>query len=167
MEFRRPFSPPPLENQAAQTSPTSILQDEQHLDQQSPIHFSPCWIPTEFHSQPPTSPEWIDNLKEEHHFHHYSDDPDDLAFKAQKTNDHPWDPNASTYYIEGSQDNDGNEPCRKGGPKLRRKKNSVRARKPLHRKEKPPLRSEGKKTKGGRKLRGQWSDEALKAAIEG
>ena len=89
-----------------------------------------------------------------------------MAFKAQKTNDHLWDPNASTYYSEDNEDNDGTEPCRKGGPKLRRKKNSTRAREPLDRKEKPPPRSEGKKNKGERKLRKQWSDEALKAAIE-
>ena len=89
-----------------------------------------------------------------------------MTFRVQKTNDYPWDPNASTYYSENSQDNDGSEPCRKGGPKLRRKKNSARAREPLQRKKKPPPRSEGKKNKGGRKLRGQWSDDALKAVIE-
>ena len=165
-DFRRPFTPAPSEYQAPHTSPAGILQDEQQLDQQSPIHFSPCWIPTEFHNQPSTSPEWIDKLTREHHFHHCSDDLDDLAFRAQKKNDHPWDPNASTYYSVDSEDNDGNEPCRKGGPTLKRKEKSARAREPLHRKEKPPPRSEGKKTKGGRKLRGQWSDEALKAAIE-
>ena len=61
-------------------------------------------------------------LRGEHHFHHYSDDPNDLAFRAQKTQDHPWDPNASTYYSEDSQENDGSEPCTKRGPKLRKKK---------------------------------------------
>ena len=33
MEFRRLFNPPPLQNQAAHTSPPRILQEEQHLDQ--------------------------------------------------------------------------------------------------------------------------------------
>ena len=121
MELRKPFNPPPLQNQAVHTSSIAILQDEYHLDQQSPTHFSPYWSPIEFHNQPPISPEWIDKLRGEHHFHHCNDELDDLAFRAQKTNDHPWDPNASTYYSEDSQDNDASGPCRKEGPKSRKK----------------------------------------------